>query len=194
MTALLTCSADAAEAYHAGEAGSVAEQIEAVHDELIARVNGLDINGKALDIPGLPTDAAVREMQDDASLWAPLEDDIITVSVTKSDGTTSLKHVRLGDSIDKFEKLIEDAKVRFARLNKDLDEVNDEIDAAAEAYNKAIDAVDEIHKVKIAEYQADVRAFHKWTIDEITKARKEDKAYNVEVNRRMQEFTASLIA
>jgi hypothetical protein len=47
---------------------------------------------------------------------------------------------------------------------------------------------------KIVKYQSDVRAFHKWTIDEITKARKEDKAYAVEANRKLQEFAASLIA
>lgn len=154
----------------------------------------MDINGKPLSIPGLPSDAALRAMQDDASLWTPLEDDIVTISVTKPDGTAALKHVRLGDSVQKLEKLIDDSREKLTRLGKELYNVNDDINVTLGAYNKATDAVDDAFKEKIAKYQADVRAFHQWTIDEIAKARKEDKAYSDEVNRKLKEFTASLIS
>lgn len=191
---MLTCKIDAADAYRSNEAGSVTEQIDAVHDELVARINGMDINGKPLNIPGLPSDAALRAMQDDANLWTPLEDDIVTISVTKPDGTAALKHVRLGDSVQKLDKLMNDSREKLTRLVKELNEVNEEINATLGVYNKATEAVDTAFKGQIAKYQADVRTFHQWTIDEITKARKEDKAYSVEVNRKLQEFTASLIS
>ena len=180
--------------YDRGEAGSIAEQLDAVYEELLARIDGMDINGKLLDIPGVPTDAALQDMQDGVNLFRPLEEDVVTISVTKSDGSTAMKHVKLGDSIEKLEKLIEDSKMKLTRLTKELTEVNEEIDNTLDAYNKATKTVGDAYQKRIMMYQSDVQAFHKWTIDEIAKARKEDKAYGVEANRKLQEFAASLIA
>jgi SMC interacting uncharacterized protein involved in chromosome segregation len=185
---------EATAAYDRGETGSIVEQLEAVYEELIARIDGMDINGKLLDIPGVPSDAALQDMQEDLHLFRPLEDDAVTISVTKSDGTTSMKHVKLGDSIEKLEELIEDSKTKLTRLTKELTEVNEEIDTTLDEYNKATKTVGEAFEKKIAKYHLDVKAFHKWTIDEIAKAKKEDKAYGVEANRKLQEFAASLIA
>lgn len=153
----------------------------------------MNINGKSLDIPGIPSDAALHAMQEAEKLYRPLEEDIITMSVTKADGTTTLKHVKLSDSIQKLEKLIEDSRVKLTRLGKELAEVDEEIDNTLDKYNEATESVRDGFKEKIKAYQADVQTFHKWTIDEITKARKEDKAYGVEANRKLQEFAASLI-
>jgi len=165
-----------------------------VYEELIARIDGTDVNGKSLDIPGAPSHAALQDMQESVDLFRPLEEDVVTISVTKSDGTVAMKHVKLGDSIEKLEKLIEDSKAKLIRLTKELNEVNGEIDTTLSEYNKATKSVGDAFQKKIAKYQSDVQAFHKWTIDEIAKARKEDKAYGVEANRKLQEFAASLIA
>jgi len=185
---------EATAAYDRGEAGNIAEQLDAVYEELMARIDGIDINGKSLDIPGAPSDAGLQAMQDDVNLFRPLEEDVVTISVTKSDGTVAMKDLRLGDSIQKLENLIEDSKAKLARLAKELKEVNGEIDATLDEYNKATKAVGDAFQKKIVMYQSDVKAFHQRTIDEITKARKEDKAYAVEANRKLQEFAASLIA
>lgn len=184
---------EATAAYGRGEAGSAAEQLDAIYEELIARIDGMDVNGKSLNIPGAASDAALQNMQGDVSLFLPMEEDVVTISVTKSDGSVALKDVKLGDSIEKLEKLIEDSKAKLTRLTKELNEVNEAIDETLGEYNKAAITVGDAFEKKIAKYQADVQAFHKWTIHEITKARKEDKAYGVESNRKLQEFAASLI-
>lgn len=163
-------------------------------EELTTRIDGIDISGKALDIPGAPSDAALKAMQGDANLFRSLGEDVVTISVTKSDGTVAMKNVKLGDSMQKLENLIKDSRVKLTPLTKELTEINGEIDAALEEYNKATKAVDEAFQKNIVRFHSDVKAFHKWTIDEITKARKEDKAYAVEANRKLQEFAASLIA
>ena len=163
-------------------------------EDLTARIDGMDINGKSLDIPGAPSDEALKAMQGDADLFRDLDEDVVTISVTKSDGTVAMKNVKLGDSMEKLENLIEDSRVKLTRLTKELEDVNGAIDATLYEYNKAPKAVGDAFQKKIVKYQSDVRAFHKWTIDEITKARKEDKAYAVEANRKLQEFAASLIA
>jgi hypothetical protein len=191
---LLTSTTEATAAYDRGEAGNIAEQFDAVYEELMARIDGMDINGKSLDIPGAPSNDALQAMQGDVSLFRPLEEDVVTISVTKSDGTVAMKNVKLGDSIQKLETLIEDSRAKLTRLTKELKEVNGEIDATLDEYNKATKAVGDAFQKKIVKYQSDVKAFHKQTIDEITKARKEDKAYAVEANRKLQEFAASLIA
>jgi len=164
-----------------------------VCEELTARIDGMDINGKSLEIPGVPSDAALQAMQVDANLFKSLEEDVVTISVTKSDGTVAMKNVKLGDSMNKLENLIEDSRVKLTRLAKELEEVNEEIDATLDGYNKATKAVEDAFQKRIVKYQSDVKAFHKWTIDEVMKARKEDKAYAVEANRKLQEFAASLI-
>jgi hypothetical protein len=184
---------EATTAYTHAEAGSVAEQIEAVHDELAARLDGMDINGKPLDIPGLPSDAALKNIQEDVKLYRPLEEDIITISNTKSDGTVNFKHVKISDSIAKLEKLIRDSEVKLSRLDRELDGVNEEIDATLDRYNKATKSVGDAYMEKIKEHQEEAITFHKFTHDEVAKARKEDKAYGVEANRKLQAFVASLI-
>ena len=189
----LTGTTEATAAYDRGEAGSIAEQLDAVYEELMARIDGMDINGKSLEIPGAPSDAALKDIQGDIDLFRPLEEDVVTISVTKSDRTVAMKNVKLGDSIKKLENLIEDSEAKLTRLAKELNEVNGEIDATLDEYNKATKSVGDAFQKKIVKYQADVKAFHKWTIDEITKARKEDKAYAVEANRKLQEFAASLL-
>jgi hypothetical protein len=191
---LLTSTTEATAVYDRGEAGNIAEQLDAVCEEFSARIDGIDINGKSLNIPGAPSDAALQAMQGDANLFRSLDEDVVTISVTKSDGTVAMKNVKLGDSMEKLENLIEDSRVKLARLTKELKEVNVEIDATLDEYNKATKAVGDAFQEKIVTFQSDVKAFYKWTIDEITKARKEDKAYAVEANRKLQEFAASLIA
>lgn len=191
---LLTGTTEATAAYDRSEAGSFAEQLDAVCEELTARIDDVDINGKALDIPGAPPHGALQVMQGDADLFRSLDEDVVTISVKKSDVTVAMKDVKLGDSMQKLENLIEDSRVKLTRLTKELKEVNREIDATLDEYNKATKAAGEAFQKKIVKYQSDVRAFHQWTIDEITKARKEDKAYAVEANRKLQEFAASLMA
>lgn len=154
----------------------------------------MDINGKSLNIPGVPSDAALQAMEVDANLFKSLEEDVVTISVTKSGGTVTMKNVKLGDSMQKLENLIENSRVKLARLTKELDEVNGEIDATLGEYNKATKSVEDAFQKRIVKYQSDVKAFHKWTIDEVMMARKEDKAYAVEANRKLQEFAAYLIA
>lgn len=191
---LLTGTTEAIAAYDRVEAGSTTEQLDAVYEELMARMDGMDINGKSLDIPGAPSDAAIKAIQGDVAIFRPLEDDVVTISVTKSDGTVAMKNVRLGDSIKKLENLIEGSRAKLTRLAKELNEVNGEIDATLDGYNKATKSVGDAFQEEIVKYQADVKAFHKWTIDAITKSRKEDKVYAAEANRKLQEFAASLIA
>ena len=167
---------EAAAAYVQAEAGSIAEQLDAICEELTAGIYGMDINGKSIAIPGAPANDTLQATQVDANLFKSLEEDVVTISVTKSDGTVAMKNVKLGDSM------------------QELEEVNGEIDATLEGYNKATKSVEEAFQKRIVQYQSDVRAFHQWTIDEVMKARKEDKAYAVEANRKLQEFAASLIA
>lgn len=191
---MLTLTTEATAAYDRGEAGDISEQLDAVCEELTARIDGIDINGKSINIPGAPSDVALQAMQGEANLFRSLDEDVVTISVTKSDGSVVMKDVKLGNSMQKLENLIQDSRAKLTRLTKELKEVNGEIDATLDEYNKATKAVGDAFQKEIVKYQSDVRAFHKWTIDEITKARKEDKAYAVEANRKLQEFAASLVA
>lgn len=186
------CTTEATAVYSKGQAGSVSAQLDAVHEELAARIDGLDINGKPLDLPGLPSFAVMQSMQGDPALCQPLTDDIVTVSVTKSDGTVSRKNVKLGDSIEKLSHLLDHTEMRFERLIVDVGDITATIEEKLEDYDAATNAVHEIYREKMEVLKQDVAAFHKQTLEEIVKARKEDKAYTVEANRKLMEFAQSL--
>jgi chromosome segregation ATPase len=132
-------------------------------------------------------------MEENVKLYRPLEEDIITISNTKSDGTVNFKHVKIDDSIAKLEKLIHDSEVKLTRLDRELEGVNEEIDATLDRYNKATKSVGDAYLEKIKEHQEKAIAFHKFMHDQVAKARKDDKAYGVEANRKLQAFVASLI-
>lgn len=131
-------------------------------------------------------------MKDDEKLLRPLNEDIITVAVTKLDGAVVHKDVKLGDSMKKMRELFDDTEVKVNRLVEELTEVDNEIMTTLREFNKTTKAVGDQMRKKIAKLEADVEAYHKETVEDIANARKEDKALNIEANRKLQAFMASL--
>lgn len=152
----------------------------------------MDINGKPLKGPCGPSKAELQALQEDQMLLRPLTEDVLTVAVTKSDGTVTHKDVKLGDSIEKMRKLFDDTEMKLNKLMEELNEVDEEIKETLVGYDTATKAVGDTLRKNLTQFEADAQAWHKQTLEDISKARKEDKAHGIEANRKLQEFAASL--
>jgi hypothetical protein len=166
----------------------VCEELDAAHDEFTARIENISINSKPPNIR-----PATQTTKDDAALYRPLSEDVLTVSVSRPDGSIARRDVQLGDSMQKMAKLIDDTETKVARLNQELEEVSKDIDSVLGEYQKATKSVCKVHEGKRAALLSDVQALHKSVIDDIVEARMEDKKHSVEANRKLQAFAASLI-
>lgn len=152
----------------------------------------MDINGKPLDIAGVPSQRQLDDLQADMSLMRPLSEDTVTIAVTGRDGTVINKEVKLGDSMDKMRKLFDETEAKVLRLTAELDGVDEEIKNTTHEYNLATKAVGDDLRKNLRQLESDASAYYKQTVEDIEKARKEDKAYSIEANRKLQEFMASL--
>jgi hypothetical protein len=175
--------------YGQDDADSVVEELDAIHDELTARMEIMSINGKPPNI----THPATQDPKDDSALFCPLSEDVLTVSVNRPDGSIARRDVQLGDSMQKIAKLIDDTEVKVTRLKEELEEVSEDVGSVLKEYQQVTRSVCKAHEAKRAVFLLDVQAFHKSVIDDIVEARIEDKKHSVEANRKVQAFTASLI-
>lgn len=131
-------------------------------------------------------------MEDDKKLCRHLTEDIITVAITKPDGTVSHKDVKLGDSMLKMRELLDETETKVMNLVAELTEVDEELMSSLREFNEVTKAEGDVLRKKISNLQADAEAYYKQTLENVSKARKEDQALNIEANRKLQAFMASL--
>jgi hypothetical protein len=162
--------------------------IDTIHDELTARVKNISINSKPAN--GHP---AAKDTKVESALCRPLSEDVLTVSVSRPNGSIARRDVQLGDSMEKMAKLIDDTKAKVTRLKEELDEVNEDIGSVLKEYQEVTKSVCKMHEAKKAVFLSDVQAFHTSVVDDIVAARLEDKKHSVEAQRKLQAFAASLV-
>lgn len=168
----------------------MAEQLDAIHDELTARIENIDMNSKT---PNTATRPATQDTKDESTLFRPLSEDVLTVSVTRPGGSTARRDVKLGDSMERMANLIDDTEIKITRLCGELEEVKEDINGVLDEYQKVTKSVCQVHEGRRAVFLSDVHAFQKSVVENIVGARMEDKQHSVEANRKLQAFAASLI-
>lgn len=103
------------------------DRLQPIYEELIARVDGLDVNGQPLNMPGVPSQADVDALiAEDEKLSKPLDDDILQIE----DRSGRVRDVRLGDLMRKFDAKSEEKREEIAELLLQLKAVDTEIVAA----------------------------------------------------------------
>jgi hypothetical protein len=99
-----------------------------VYEELIARVDGVDVHGRQLKTPDVPTQADIDALiAEETEFCKPLDDDTLQL---RERATGQVKNVRLGDTIQKFEAKSEKKLAELAGLIEQLKIVNSELVAA----------------------------------------------------------------
>lgn len=191
----LTRRAGAASAYREGAAQTVTEQLDAVHEDLVARINGVDINGKPLAIPGAPSAADLGKLgREQKALARPLSDDAVTVEHRHKNGNVVEEQVLLGKTMIDFRRKTEMINTKIAPMLKELDELAAEIAVSLRGLldDKTIVKADKELQAALAALEAEAGKAAKQTLDEVKNARKEDKAASEVANNKFQEFLRSL--
>lgn len=163
------------------------EELDGIHDELTARMENISINSKPSN-----NHLVTQDTEDDSAFSRPLNEDILTVSVSRPEGSIARRDVQLSDSMQNMAKLIDDTELKVTRLKAELDEVSEDISGILREYQKVTKSVCKVHESKRVVFLSDVGAFHKSAVDNIVAARQEDSKHTVEANMKLQAFMASL--
>jgi hypothetical protein len=169
-----------------------------VYEELVARVKGLDVNGnplKNLDRPSSKQISAIIE--EDKALSKSLDDEVITITDERKNGRRSMRELRVGDTMDKFEKTLEDKHNEVVKLIQELKAVDAEIASAraaiAKVENKEIKRAREGFMKELSALSEQAEAAKNQTEVEIKKARKADQANRDKMDSKMEAFLKELM-
>ncbi|KAK4951380.1 hypothetical protein LTR10_010353 [Elasticomyces elasticus] len=182
-------------AYQQGARASMDERLEPILEELDARLNGFDKQGRPLARPGIPTKADWHKLEEDMrACQTPIGEEEMHVEVPQKDGSMATKRITLDSVFDKYKKLCarKDAEMQpleqeFARVDAEITiartKLDDESDivSARERYN------DDMKKFKEASKAAKDRLAR-----EFEQAKAEDKASTAQTNKKIEEFMKGL--
>ncbi|TKA75691.1 hypothetical protein B0A55_03182 [Friedmanniomyces simplex] len=182
-------------AYEQGVSKSTEALLQPVWAELEARVEGLDVHGRPIHRPGVPSDGDLERLEADIrALSKPLQEEEMDVEIPQPDGTKIIKRITLGTVFLGYTKLcarknteLQSHEQELARLDQDIaaayDKLSDESDLARA--KERLDA--DMAKFKQASKTAKDRL-----AAEFEHARAEDKAASAETNKKIQEFMKAL--
>ena len=122
------------EDYNNAASATEVEGLQPVYESLVARVDGLDIRGQPLNIPGVVTQADINTLVAvDHDLFRSLEEEILQIEDPR---TGQLSDVRPGDTLQDYEKVSQRKHADLMEFLKQLTDVNAEIlTAKAEVVN-----------------------------------------------------------
>ncbi|KAK5163733.1 uncharacterized protein LTR77_010406 [Saxophila tyrrhenica] len=174
------------------------QQLKPIHDELVARVDGFNVHSRtAEEASGLPTDADYDALgEDHAALSRLLDDDEMIVQTQHKDGTKTKKQVKLGDTMQAFEKMAATKRAELQRLCKDLKDVVAEISATRESI-VATEASDvkrarKTFKAELASIAQDAGAVREQLHGEVEEARKDDQAFRAKIRKVFDQLMAEM--
>ena len=183
----------AANEYRTGTAASRGHQLEPVYDTLIARVDGLSVNGQPLLISGMPTKGDIESLVgEDLELSKPLSEARMTIEYARKSGKVESKEVKLGDTINAFQKLVEQKRAELGSLLNDFSDVNDELAATKKdiMHAEAKEVKHEKSKLnaELLKLAEEAKVIKEQTLTDIKNARKEDKDDQADRNRRFMDY------
>ncbi|KAK5138285.1 hypothetical protein LTR08_003346 [Meristemomyces frigidus] len=188
---------DAAKAYQEGALATGATELKPVYEELVRRINKLDIHGMPMEVPGVPSDAEVDALDaENRALSRPIGEESIEIEVRSADGSLTRKHVTLDESLKAFLNHIGKKRGDLKKIERKLREIEEEIAIAKE---DALGDEDGLLKRAANELDAEVAAIHEKmaiyraeTAADVKRMHKEDKAAGTEVNRKIKDFLKAL--
>lgn len=169
------------------------EQLEPIYQELLARVDGLTVDGKPVQVPGLPSKAEMNALVErDANLFTLLDDEEMTIQNQRKNGSIELRDVRLGDTMQNFERLVDSKRPELEYLMHQLREAERDIASAykavVETELKDIKKAEEEFAEELASLEEEAGALKRRTRAKVEKARKEDQEAKVAMDRKIEEL------
>lgn len=172
-------------------------QLEPVCNELLARVDGLSVDGHPLQTDESLSKADIENIIDEEAKFAqPFEDEKVIVHCRDRRGKSYERQVKVGDTIRKFGRLVEQKRAELDGLLEELREVDDQIVAARED----IIQTEKVEGGKLRrQLHSDLDALAKaakeakeQTVEHVAQARKAERAAADGEKRKLQELFGSL--
>ena len=170
-------------------------RLDALHEELVARVNGTDIGGEPLKDAGVPSQTSLDELeQEHQAITRSFAQDTVTVQHRHRDGTVAKQQVVLGKTMAHFRSTADAMASKVSPMLKELEQIDVQIAALLQELQSGstLRKAERDLQATITALQAEVTVATKQTLDDIKVARKEDKAASEMASKKFQEFMRAL--
>ncbi|KAK5745128.1 hypothetical protein LTR17_001579 [Elasticomyces elasticus] len=115
-------------AYQQGVRASMDERLKPLLEELDARLNGFDKQGRPLARPGIPTKADWDRLEEETRMCqTPIGEEELDVEIPQKDGTMATTRITLDSVFDKYKKLcarkdgeLQGLEQEFARVEAEI--------------------------------------------------------------------------
>ncbi|KAF2771382.1 hypothetical protein EJ03DRAFT_39832 [Teratosphaeria nubilosa] len=120
------------------DTGITNQQIQNIRDELVARIRGQTIRDRPLNT--MPSEAELEALQaEEAELFRPFSEDVITVLSNKEDGAGGTKQFTLAKCMQAHKQKTEAKGAQLELINVEIEKINAEIDAIAHELENGLD-------------------------------------------------------
>jgi hypothetical protein len=185
---------EATKAYYTAAAESSELHLKPVLDSLLARVNGLDAQGKPLPNSNVPTQDSFNALfAADENLSRPLEDEMLRVQFPQKDGSTLVKEVRFGDTWKKFQRHYEQKRAEMAKMKEAMQNLELEMRALKE---EVVDGDEEMrdlvrtHEREMLGFQGQMNEAEKEYEEDVKRAKDDEKKAVKEFQKKFDRFMA----
>ncbi|RMY70077.1 hypothetical protein D0864_10968 [Hortaea werneckii] len=185
------------ERYKEGVHNAGEQFIDPVFDELVGRINGLDVHGKPLGLHGTISETDMKEADRlAAALSTPFEGEVIHVGIKHGNGTVERRQVNLSDNLKKSEANFEKHKKTYNERFETYHEVCHSIDALlaelSDANNADIQRAEAELNAELAEIDRSKRTHQEQSLRELSDVHAKNKAESDAMARKMQDFLIAL--
>ncbi|KAK5688801.1 hypothetical protein LTS10_000779 [Elasticomyces elasticus] len=182
-------------AYQQGVRASMDERLEPILEELDARLNGFNKQGRPVARPGIPTKADWDRLEEDTRVCqTPIGEEELDVEIPQKDGTMATTRITLDSVFDKYKKLCARKDAELQGLEQEFARVEAEITIARTKLDDESDIVSARER-----YDADMKKFKEASkaakdrlAREFEQAKAEDKASTAQTNKKIEEFMKGL--
>ncbi|KAI7331820.1 Monothiol glutaredoxin-5 [Hortaea werneckii] len=188
---------EATERYKEGVHNAGKQLIDPVFEELVGRINGLDVHGKPLGLHGIITETDMKEA--DRLVYAlstPFEGEVIQVGIKHGNGTVERRQVNLSDNLKKSETNFEQRKKAYNERFETYHEVCHSIEALlaelSDANNADIQQAEAELNAELAEIDRCKRTHQEQSLRELSDVHAKNKAESDAMARKMQDFLIAL--
>jgi hypothetical protein len=181
---------EATKAYREGAAACSAYQLKAIYEELIEQVD----DSKALSsVPEADLEALNAY---ESELTTPLDQEVVTIEVTRKDKTRETRDVTLGERLQAFQILVERKRPEIESLIKEVQDIDAQIadamkDILATEEGDVLRARQELDAA-LAKLKEDAHRAKEQTLKDVQSARKDEQRMAAEEKRKLYEFMATL--
>ncbi|KAI6889210.1 Monothiol glutaredoxin-5 [Hortaea werneckii] len=188
---------EATERYKEGVHNAGEQLIDPVFEELVGRINGLDVHGKPLGLHGTITETDMKEADRLAdALSTPFEGEVIQVGIKQGNGTVERRQVNLSDNLKKSETNFEQRKKTYNERFETYHEVCHSIEALlaelSDANNADIQQAEAELNAELAEIDRCKRTHQEQSLRELSDVHAKNKAESDAMARKMQDFLIAL--